>query len=281
MAARLRRMLSCCCPLLGGRGAPLLLCLALAAGTPAAEPPAEETPPLRVLWVSSAGMLGVTAWGVVQWDYFSRSPHQASEGWFGADTEAGGMDKLGHLYTSYVLSHGFSALYESWDVPRNDAAACGALTSFLIMGYMEFGDSFSDYGFSCEDFLMNTCGAAFGYLLYSRPALAAKIDLRWQFGPSPSQGDFTTDYENSKFLLALKLNGFDAARPTFWRYVELHLGYYAEGFDDAAKDKARYLYAGLGFNLTDLIRRHGYRKTATFFNYVQLPYTSINYDHEL
>ncbi len=42
------------------------------------------------------------------------------------------------------------------------------------MSYMEFGDSFSNYGFYHEDFLMNPFGCTAGYLLYANPNLSKK-----------------------------------------------------------------------------------------------------------
>lgn len=234
-----------------------------------------------VLATSAVGVAGVTAWGVLNWDYFSRRPHAKPEGWFGRNTSDGGMDKLGHLYSAYVMSHGISGLYEHWDFGRREAALYGSFTAFAIMGYMEFGDSFSSYGFSYEDMVFNTLGSLMGYLLYMHPELSAKIDLRWQFGFEPKQADFLTDYGNSKLLLALKLNGFEAMQSNWLRHVELHVGYHTEGFDDAARKNLRHPYVGVGFNFTDLFRRQGCGKTATALKYIQLPYTAVNYDFDL
>ena len=229
----------------------------------------------RVFNANITGIGIVTACGLTHWDYFSRSPHSTSEGWFGNASDDGGADKLGHLYTSYVAAHGLSALYESWCFTKHDAAIYGALSSFAVLGYMELGDSFSDYGFSREDFWMNALGSVAGYCLYENTDLARKIDIRWQDGFHPTGSDFTTDYENSTYLLAVKFNGFEATRSSFLKHLELHIGYYARGFYDPVINKERNLYIGLGINLTDWFRRKGYRKTAVLFNYMQLPGTYL------
>ncbi len=234
-----------------------------------------------VLATTGAGVAGVTVWGVFNWDYFSKAPNAESEGWFGADTEDGGVDKLGHLYVTYLLSHGVATLYEHWRFSQADAALYGALTSFAVMGYMEFGDSFSSYGFSYEDMLMNTAGALLGYLLYVRPDWSEKIDLRCEVGLSPSQADVVTDYDNTRFLVALKLNGFEWFRESWLRHVELHAGYYAEGYWDDAEPDERHPYVGIGFNLTDLFGRQGWGVASTVFKYVQIPYTSAIYEFDL
>ena len=66
----------------------------------------------KLLLVTMAGVGVITAWGIIQWDYFSQTPHAKSEGWFANDTKEGGADKLGHMYISYLGTHGFSYLYE-------------------------------------------------------------------------------------------------------------------------------------------------------------------------
>lgn len=235
----------------------------------------------KVLMVNLAGVGVVTGWGLAKWDYFSRSPTTTSEAWFRNDTRSGGADKLGHLYTNYVASHGLSYLFERWCFNRQEAALYGALSAFAITGYMELGDSFSDYGFSKEDLISNLVGSVLGYYLYIDGNLARKIDIRWEYGPDPEGGDFTTDYENSKYLVALKLNGFDALRNTPLRHFELQLGYYTRGFSDPGDTKERNLFFGIGLNLTDLLRRHEYPKTATFLNYFQLPMANVEFERDL
>ena len=237
----------------------------------------------KKLWtVNLTGIGVVTAWGVVNWDYFTSSPKAKSEGWFGNDTKTGGADKLGHVYTSYVTSHGLSYLYESWCINKNDAALYGALSSLAIVGYMELGDSFSDFGASKEDMIANIVGVIYGYYSYKSPQLSNILDLRWEYKPnSNTLGDFVTDYESSKYLLALKLNGFNFARNSFLKHIEFHAGYYTRGFDDPNDTKQRNLYIGIGINLTDLLRRHSYKKTSTLLKYYQIPGSSLQFEKDL
>lgn len=228
--------------------------------------------------LAGAGL--VTVWGVINWDYFTKSPNTTSEGWFGNDTESGGADKIGHAYTTYAFSHALAYLYDYWGFEKKNAALYGTLSSYAIMTYMELGDGFSDFGTSYEDLIANTVGAVLGYVLYSNDDLASKIDFRWEYNFEFSDLDVTTDYENSKYLLALKLNGFEAAKDSWWRHLEFHLGYYTRNFDSVGGDKERNLYVGIGFNLTDLLYRNSWKKTGTVLRYIQLPYTSITAEHD-
>lgn len=230
-----------------------------------------------IIDVNLAGIGIVTVWGIANWDYFTNSPQSKSENWLQNDTSTGGADKLGHLYTGYVAAHGLSYLYETWCIKKADAALYGALSSMAILGYMELGDSFSDFGFSREDLIANGAGSLLGYYLYINPDLANKIDLRWEYGIHPDKGDFTTDYENSKYLVALKLNGFEFAHNNFLKHIELHVGYYARGFDNILATKERNVFFGIGLNLTDLLRRHSYKKTATVLRYIQVPGTNVEF----
>ncbi|MDZ4183808.1 MAG: DUF2279 domain-containing protein [Desulfuromonadales bacterium] len=236
----------------------------------------------RATYVTLAGAGVITAWGVVNWDYFSRKPQAKSEGWFGPDTKEGGADKLGHVFTTYVVAQGISSLMEqSWCFTPEEAAWHGALSSFAILGFMEAGDSFSDYGFSSEDFIANALGSLASYYRYRHPDLARKVDLRWEIGLHPEKMDFTTDYENSKYLVAVKLNGFERFDQSLLKHVELHAGYYARGYSDANESDQRNLYMGIGLNLTDLFRRGGHRRVATFLNYYQPPATYLAIEKQL
>ena len=237
----------------------------------------------KSLWkVNITGIAVITGWGIAKWDYFTTSPQSGSEGWFGNDTKSGGSDKLGHLYTSYLLTHGLSNFFQSKCFSQQDAATYGALSTLAIVAYMEVGDSFSHFGFSKEDIVANSIGISYGYLSYKYPKLANLVDIRWQYKPNKETlGDFVTDYENSKFLLALKLNGFDFARDSFLKHIELHTGYYTRGFNNPDVTKERNIFFAISLNLTDLFRRHSYNKTSTLLKYYQIPDTSLEKTIEL
>jgi uncharacterized protein YfiM (DUF2279 family) len=234
----------------------------------------------KVLMTNLGGIAAVTAWGIVNWDYFANDPKQVNEGWFSEDSYEGGADKCAHFYFSYALAHALSGTFEYWHYPSEKAALLGSLSSFGIMSYMEFGDAFSSYGFSHEDFLMNLFGAAAGYLLYVNPDLSKKIDFRVEYIPNFDQGDVFSDYDNMKFLMAVKLDGFDQIQNPYLKYLEIHLGYYARGYPNDI-NKERNIYLGIGISLSKIFNKRSMKKTARVFNYYQLPYTYISVDKDL
>jgi len=227
----------------------------------------------------SAGAI-IIGWGVLNWDYFTQSPQTKTEGWFGHGTDEGGADKAGHAFTAYAMSHGFSSIYRHWNYSPQDAALYGAWSAFGVTTLMELGDSFSDdYGFSYEDQLMNIGGATLGYLLDYYPSVANKIDIRWEYNPNLGnpKGDFVTDYEHSRYLLALKASGFERITNPWIKPLELQFGYYTRGYadyDSALPDqRKRAVYGGLGVNIGFLLEPLW--KTR-LFDYVQIPYTHVD-----
>lgn len=241
----------------------------------------ELTPGEKMVAVNAGAILAIAGWGVAFWDYGESSPSLKDEGWFGEHTDKGGADKLGHFYTNYLVGRSLSSLYESWGYEHERAALYGALSSFGVMGFMEIGDSISDYGFSHSDLIMNLLGSCAGYLLDTHPELARKIDFRVEYIPDFQEADIVTDYERMRFLVAVKLDGFDAITNEYLKYLELHLGYYVDGYREAGDDRSRNIYAGVGINLSRIFRELSCPRTAKVFNYYQVPYTYIKLNKDL
>ncbi|MDT8423827.1 MAG: DUF2279 domain-containing protein [Desulfuromonadales bacterium] len=235
----------------------------------------------KTLLLNVGSTAAVIGWGVLNWDYFSRAPSRGDEGWFGSETASGGADKLGHAYTSYLLSHSFSSIYRAWGYATAEASRYGCYSALGVTGIMEMGDAFSaNYGFSYEDMLMNLVGAGFGFLTETCPALGRKVDFRWEYRPDLGnlEGDFVTDYEHSKYLLAVKAAGFNAL-PGWLKPFEVHFGYYVRSAHSVAQNgRLRTLYTALGINLTRLLRP--YCETR-FFDYFQMPYIYLALEHDV
>ena len=225
-------------------------------------------------------------WGLTQWDYGSANPGLRDEGWFGIETSNGGADKLGHFYTNYLTTRIFSPLFKYWGYSTHEAALYGAITSAIqSVIFVEMGDSTSKgYGFSYQDALMDILGSVVGYFWETNPALSDTIDFRVEYAPDfskPIQSDFTTDYQYMKHLMVFKAEGI--TNIPVLEYMELHVGYYARNFfhnSGPIEDRERYMYVGLGLNLSKLTRPV-LGKYSQFFNYYQTPYTYISYDKDL
>jgi hypothetical protein len=228
----------------------------------------------------------VLGWGVANWDYGAGGPRFQSEGWFDRETDEGGADKLGHFYSAYLFSHLFAGQYERWDFDKDQAIRWGALSSLGVTGLIEVGDAFSDYGFSYEDMIFNTLGAAAGYLLWSFPELSRKIDLRVEYNPFTSgdyDEDVTTDYDRLSYLIAFKAEGFDFIENPYLKYLELHVGFRARNYAAYSERpdvdlRKQYLYVGIGLNLSKLLRPY---LDTPVFNYLQMPYTYVPFTYQI
>lgn len=227
------------------------------------------------------GISAVIGYGSLQWDYFSREPHTTNEGWFEQDSTEGGADKLGHFHSAHLLTAVLGSWYEDWGATRAEAGKQAAISSLLLMTVMEAGDSFSSFGYSNEDMLIDLLGSYAGYRHYVDDDWQRRVDFRIEHSLKSFDSDISTDYQQMKFLLAVKLDGFDSLQGTPWEWLEFHVGYYARGYDIPGVADTRSAYVGIGLNLGKLFERHGWRRTATVLRYFQPPHTTLHYDHTL
>lgn len=238
-------------------------------------------------WELGGLVAGVTVLGINSWDWGSLSFHGNPEGWFGKNSGSLGMDKLGHAWSTYMISEFLTDRIEANSGGGEGAEITALLLSYGLMTYVELFDGYSaDHGFSYEDMVMNALGGGFSYLRRRVPGLREKVDFRLEYWPSGNVDGFhpITDYSGQKYLLALKFSGFEGARDTPLRFLELHAGYYARGFTQAERDRfeprRREPYVGIGINLGELlfgypsVRDTGPGKFGRrVLEYVQIPYT--------
>lgn len=256
-------------------------------------------------WRLGGAFAAITVTGVANWNWGSSPFRFESEGWFGKDTISGGMDKVGHAYTAFVLADFLTdGINNKWGESRSTSYS-GALLSMGLMTYIEIFDGFSkDHGFSHEDLAMNAAGALFSVARRTTPGLREKLDFRLLYQPSGGtiralldcfpkphcdrDGQTfrspITDYKSQRYLLALKLAGFDQFADTPLRLLELHGGYYARGFTREEKERGdpirRRLFVGAGLNVSELLfrgRPRGLGKAVgSLLEYLQVPYTAVH-----
>lgn len=231
--------------------------------------------------IAAAAVIGV--WGVIQWDYDTSGFYTTNEGWFQQDTKYGGADKLGHLWSSYVIADGLTALYKDWGYAPEKANIYAALSAWTVQAAMEVGDMTSEtQGFSWEDIVMNTLGVLTSVLMERYPELDRKIDLRVEYVfDEPVEGIFD-DYSNQYYSMVLKLDGFDCIENPLLKYLEFHGGYYTRGYGDGDPDNdERSLYAGVSVNFSRLLSQNDWPKTGKVLEYLQPPYTVAKASHSL
>ncbi len=242
------------------------------------------------VWIDFTGILANIIYRELTADYaVHKKFHFEDEGWFGKNTYALGMDKLGHAYGGYLYADYFTQRITHSRGDARGAGITGALLSFGIQGAIEITDGFaSEYGFSNQDLIADGLGAGFSALRTTIPGMAEKVDFRMEYDPwINGQSTFQpfNDYKNQKYLLALKLSGFEQFEDTPLRFVELQAGYFARGFghkgDAPVGELRRVPYFAIGINLAELFKVEPIRDTvpAQFarraFEYIQVPRTYV------
>jgi hypothetical protein len=246
-----------------------------------------------VAWLTAGVYATTVAFGVLDWDWGTASFSLADEGFFGRNTDHGGTDKLGHAYSTYLLSDLFTFAIRRKAANPHGAALSGAVLGMGVMTMVEVLDGFSSHGLSWEDLVVDAAGAAFSYLRNTVPGLRDKVDFRIEYIPSGNVEWYRphADYMGQKYLLAFKLAGFDQLEHTPLRFVELHAGYYARGFhrEDkiAGESRRREPFVGIGLNLQELLFSQPSVRDTTAgrigrftLEYVQVPYTRISHPYD-
>ena len=224
-------------------------------GEPNIEPPGDLISQFDDLKLELAGLFGIITYaGVRDWKWGTAYFRFNSEGWFGMDTGSAGQDKLGHAYSSYLMSELLYLRLRTYYGKDAPVTVFPPLFSWSLMFYVEVFDGYSvDHGFAYEDLVMDTAGVTLSFLRQAFPTFGRFFDYRMEYFPSDEQDGFhpMIDYSGQKFLLALRPSGFEAVRSTPLRFFELYLGYYSRGFlsDEPDAIERTRLYAGAGIDL--------------------------------
>ena len=147
--------------------------------------------------------VGLSAAGSVTWKFATKWTGKfrvIDEGWFGTGTYAGGADKLGHMYTDFVLGRGFYKIYRAHNYSKGEAIWYSFVAGSTTRTLMEVADGFTTFEFSYGDLLFNMLGASSNALLLLDDQVAETFYMSWSYLPSEEvyKGyhdplDFSTD----------------------------------------------------------------------------------------
>ncbi len=275
---------------------------AASAVAPIAGPPVDTDEPATDpdRYRSLGGRIGAAKWETLglfayitatqaYWTDDTESFHFKDEGWFGRNTNNLGIDKLTHAFNAYLFAEFLGARIARKTGDRAAAALPAAILSTGLQLYGEIWDGHkSDSGFSYQDIVFNTAGAAFSVLRHSVPGLEEKLDFRLLVRPNSEVYSFKgkRHYEQQHFLLSLELAGFRKLKTSPLRFVELQAGYRGKNF--FAADRAagirpkRDIFFGVALNIKELFFKNSRsrlgRVIGSGLNYFQLPYTGV-YDY--
>lgn len=260
--------------------------------------------------VAGSSVVGLYT-GVGVWAYFAWYKGQTisdeliirDEGWFGAYTYAGGADKLGHLYSNYIIARGVSGILQFGDFdPLTATLIANGLTTVLFTGF-ELKDGYhAGFGFSVGDMIANTAGNGLALLMETVPEVDRMFDLRFEYLPTDDylrvlretgNVNGAEDYSGQRFLLAFHMKtirGIETwPKYTRWlRYADIVGGYQALNFKPAPVNpdeaKQQRAFVGMSVNLQalfdELVFKESesipHRMTRFTTEVVAVPYTTID-----
>lgn len=241
--------------------------------------------------IAGGAVATTLAFGFKDWEWGTAKFHFRQEPYFSQKSSHGGMDKIGHAFATFVFADIFTDAIRARSDSPEYAEISGSLLALSLMAAVEVFDGFSRYGFSWQDLSVNAAGAAFAALRNGVPGLRDKIDFRMEYIPEDETFAPHKDYAGQKFLLALKLSGFEALKDTPARFLEIHTGYYARGFERPNRlpldDRRREIYVGVGVNVSELLfgwpqvrDRRWVQYARRPFEYVQVPYTYVAHPYD-
>jgi hypothetical protein len=183
--------------------------------------------------VVSTGLAGALVAGSLVDSYYawwkdsSRPFRFRAEGWFG-DSHLG-IDKLGHLYTSYLYFHTVRTilLWGGHD-PRAATAWGAGLSAFFALS-IEVGDGVSEYAFDYQDLVFNAAGIGYA-LLQTEVPVFRNFDLKWSFVPAGGYRfppRFTREYDAHIYWLAVNVHGLlpEEWKPVWPEILQIAAGY--------------------------------------------------------
>jgi hypothetical protein len=262
----------------------------------AAQAPPEAKGP-HTFWigvVSGAVILGsaYNSFG----DGDSEKWHVTTEGWFGRNEYAGGGDKASHFVSFYVVGKLLTGVNEELGMPRDSAALLGAGVAAFAGLMTEIGDGRGRYGFSPEDFVMDTLGAATS-LAITHYRLDDLVGFRGGIVPKPVApccpfGGFGKDYTQEIYTGDLKIAGLGERakfNPGPARFLLVSVSYGSKGYPYADPlIRERQVGFEVGLNFGQIMKEIGvppqkwWGKILYFvFDVVRFPYTQIGMYYDL
>jgi hypothetical protein len=209
------------------------------------------------------------------------------------------MDKAGHFYSSFHLSHGFSRGLKHFNVEAAKSDLTGALLGFAVLVPIEVFDGFSDaYGASVGDLGADAAGALFYYgqaRLWNEVRLHPKFSFRYSpyaerrpelLGKGMER--ILKDYNGQTYWLSIDADKFFR----FPKWLNISVGYGASGMVYARDEQHignglptpfRRYFLSLDFDVQAIRTRSKAVKTILFVvNMIRIPSPAIEFSqHEV
>jgi len=248
--------------------------------------------------------IGVVSAGAIAGSYLNASTdgprhdfHFTNEGYFGRNTYVGGGDKASHFVSYYSVARLMTSVYEAFDLAEDSSYELASATSFAAGLATELGDGTNKYGFSHEDLVIDTAGAATAFVL-ARYRLNDLIGFRAGIVPAPDTPDpyegtgTGKDYSKEIYTADLKLAGLSRRIDRRFgpaRFLLISMTYGVKGYPYAvASLRERQVGLEVGLNVAEIARAVGVpqnrwwgRIALTILDVIRIPYTAVGIRYDI
>jgi hypothetical protein len=223
--------------------------------------------------------------------------HTTEEGYFGRHTYVGGGDKASHFVSYYGVARLMSGVYEAFALQGESSYRLASATSFLAGLATELGDGMNKYGFSYEDLVIDTAGAASAYVLAHyglddmigfRFGVVPSEDIPEELEPNGTGKDYTREIYTADFKLGGLARRLDR-RFGPARFLLASVTYGVKGYPYAPQElRERQVGFEIGLNVAEVARAAGVpenrwwgRIALIILDIVRIPYTAIGMRYDI
>lgn len=194
------------------------------------------------------------------------------------------IDKIGHFYGTYLISHFFSASFDYANLPLDKAYTYAALAALSMQYYVELEDAYGpQWGFSPGDIAFDVLGAIYGVSQYYYPYLK-NFQPRVSYYPSDEylegkkeDANISDDYEGQKLWLAFRMNNLlPKELDEYWpSFLMLSLGYSVHNLSGAGDGESR-LYLAFDIDAEEIpLYGEFWQFIKNTLNYIHFPLPGI------
>ncbi|MFY8021498.1 MAG: DUF2279 domain-containing protein [Bacteroidia bacterium] len=203
-----------------------------------------------------------------------------------------GVDKIGHLYTSYFYYHAINEVMKYGNCSKKSRRIVSIAMPAIWALSVEIGDGFSSYNFSPEDLLANFIGIGYGVLQDEVPYLN---NFKIKFGYFPSNyfrnnqfrnWSLTSDYNGHLYWFTADVHSLlNKPYKKYWpKGLNLGFAYGVDGFTEvdqlgywvANRQIQRKFVIGLDWNLGAIqTKKQSVKTVLNIADYIHLPAPGI------
>jgi len=210
------------------------------------------------IWSTGAVFMEFQWWWKDDFIYKRHSFRLKNDGYF--YNSSYGVDKLGHMFASYLIFHTTYDFLRWADIDETSALLSAIAVPAAHALAIEFADGFSKYAFNPSDLYFNSTGIIYGALQTQYPVLR-NFNYKWSYfktqGGGKGDPDWgpASDYGGHIYWIAVDVHNLlpDPAKPYWPKFLNVAFGLGAKNvsFGDTGEKKHKFAVS-LDWKMTEL-----------------------------